>query len=105
MKQQRGARLLSRPNQQSRRTRFDRPLATASDGFWHSDRRETVVTTLAGIAVGVAVTLAPLARVGDDPSGGRLVIPSAQAALVLAGAVALGLVGTLTPRRSSAVSA
>jgi putative ABC transport system permease protein len=58
---------------------------------------ETIVTTLAGIAVGVAVVLASLARVGDDPSGGPLVVPSAQAGLIVAGAVALGLIGTLLP--------
>jgi putative ABC transport system permease protein len=58
---------------------------------------ETIVTTLAGIAVGVAVALAALARVGDDPTGGQLVIPPGQASLVLAGAVALGLIGTLVP--------
>jgi putative ABC transport system permease protein len=58
---------------------------------------ETIVTTLAGIAVGVAVALASLARVGNDPTGGPLVIPSAQASFVVAGAVALGLIGTLVP--------
>jgi putative ABC transport system permease protein len=58
---------------------------------------ETIVTTLARIAVEVAVALASLARVGDDPTGGPLVIPSAQAGLVLGGAVALGLIGTLIP--------
>jgi putative ABC transport system permease protein len=36
---------------------------------------ETIVTTLAGIAAGVAVALASLARVGDDPAGGPLVVP------------------------------
>lgn len=58
---------------------------------------ETIVTTLAGIAVGVAVALAALVRVGDDPTGGPLVIPWDQAGLIVAGAVALGLIGTLVP--------
>jgi putative ABC transport system permease protein len=58
---------------------------------------EAIVTTLAGIAVGAAVTLASLARVGDDPSGGPLVVPWEQTGLVLAGAVAIGLIGTLVP--------
>jgi putative ABC transport system permease protein len=58
---------------------------------------EALVTTLAGIGVGVAVVLASLARVGDDPSGGPLAIPWGQAGLVVAGAAALGLIGTLVP--------
>jgi putative ABC transport system permease protein len=58
---------------------------------------EALVTTLAGIGAGVAVVLASLARVGDDPSGGPLAIPWGQAALVVAGAAALGLIGTLVP--------
>jgi putative ABC transport system permease protein len=58
---------------------------------------EAIVTTLAGIAVGLAVALAVLSRVGDDPSGGPLVIPWDQAGLVVAGAAALGLIGSLVP--------
>jgi putative ABC transport system permease protein len=58
---------------------------------------EAAVTTLAGIAVGAAVALASLSRVGDDPLGGPLVIPWDEAGLVVAGAVALGLIGTLIP--------
>ena len=58
---------------------------------------EAVVTTLAGIAAGVAAALASLAGVGNDPAGGPLVIPWGHAGLVVAGAVALGLVGTLVP--------
>jgi putative ABC transport system permease protein len=58
---------------------------------------EAMVTTFTGIAVGAAVALASLARVGDDPSGGPLAIPFAQTGLVLAGAVAVGLIGTLVP--------
>jgi putative ABC transport system permease protein len=58
---------------------------------------EAIVTTLAGIGVGVAVVLASLARIGDDPSGGPLAIPWGQAGLVVAGAAALGLIGTLVP--------
>jgi hypothetical protein len=55
------------------------------------------VTTLTGIAAGAAVALASLARVGDDPSGGPLSIPWGHAGLVLAGAAAAGLIGTLIP--------
>jgi putative ABC transport system permease protein len=58
---------------------------------------EAIVTTLAGIAVGVAVALAALVRARDDPTGGPLVIPWDQAGLIVAGAVALGLIGTLVP--------
>jgi putative ABC transport system permease protein len=58
---------------------------------------ETMVTTLAGIVAGVAVALASLARVGDDPAGGSLVVPWEQVGVVVAGAVALGLLGTLVP--------
>jgi len=58
---------------------------------------ETIVTTVAGIAAGVAVALASLARVGDDPAGGPLVVPWGQVGVVVAGAVALGLLGTLVP--------
>jgi putative ABC transport system permease protein len=58
---------------------------------------ESLVTTLAGIAVGIAVTLTVLSRAGSDPGGGPLVVPWGQAGLVLAGAVALGLIGTLVP--------
>jgi putative ABC transport system permease protein len=58
---------------------------------------EAIVTTLTGIAVGAAVALASLARAGDDPSGGSLAIPWGQAGLVLAGAAAIGLIGTLIP--------
>jgi len=58
---------------------------------------EALVTTLAGIGIGVAVVLASLARVSNDPSGGPLAIPWAQALLIIAGAAALGLIGTLVP--------
>jgi putative ABC transport system permease protein len=58
---------------------------------------ESLLTTLAGIGVGVAVVLGSLAGVGGDPGGGALVIPWGQAGLVLGGAVALGLSGTLLP--------
>jgi putative ABC transport system permease protein len=58
---------------------------------------EATVTTLTGLAVGAAVTFASLARVGNDPSGGPLAIPWGQAGLVLAGAAAIGLIGTLIP--------
>ena len=58
---------------------------------------ESLITTLAGIAVGITVALTSLAGVGSDPNGGPLVVPWDQAALVLGGAVALGLIGTLIP--------
>jgi putative ABC transport system permease protein len=58
---------------------------------------ETLVTTVTGIGVGVAVVLASLSRAGSDPHGGPLVVPWGQAAIVVGGAVALGLVGTLVP--------
>jgi putative ABC transport system permease protein len=58
---------------------------------------EAIVTTLTGIAVGAAVALAALVRAGDDPAGGPLAIPWGQAGLVLAGAAAVGLLGTLIP--------
>jgi hypothetical protein len=58
---------------------------------------ESLLTTLAGIGIGVAVALVSLAGAGSDPSGGPLVIPWGQAGLVLGGAVALGLSGTLLP--------
>jgi putative ABC transport system permease protein len=58
---------------------------------------ESLVTTLTGIGVGAAVVLASLAGAGSDPDGGPLVIPWDQAGLVIAGAGALGLIGTLVP--------
>ena len=58
---------------------------------------ESLLTTLAGIAAGIAVVLASLAGAGSDPSGGPLVVPWDQAALVLAGGILLGLIGTLLP--------
>jgi putative ABC transport system permease protein len=58
---------------------------------------EALVTTLAGIGVGAVVVLVSLSRVGDDPSGGSLAIPWGQAGLVVGGAAALGLIGTLVP--------
>jgi putative ABC transport system permease protein len=58
---------------------------------------ESLVATLAGIGIGIAVVLASLAGVGSDPKGGPLVIPWGQAGLVLGGALALGLLGTLLP--------
>ena len=38
-----------------------------------------------------------LADAGSDPSGGSLAVPLGQAGLVLGGAMALGLLGTLLP--------
>ena len=58
---------------------------------------ESLLTTMSGIAVGIAVTLACLAGAGSDPNGGPLVVPWGRAALVVGGAVVLGLVGTLLP--------
>jgi putative ABC transport system permease protein len=58
---------------------------------------ESLLTTLAGVGIGIAVVLASLAGAGSDPKGGSLVIPWGQAALVLAGAGVLGLLGTLLP--------
>lgn len=58
---------------------------------------ESLVTTVAGIVVGVAVVLASLARAGSDPHGGPLVVPWGQAGIVIGGGFALGLIGTLVP--------
>jgi putative ABC transport system permease protein len=58
---------------------------------------EAIVTTLTAIAVGAGVALASLARVTDDTSGGPLAIPWGQTGLVLAGAAAVALIGTLIP--------
>ncbi|ADB53219.1 ABC transporter permease [Conexibacter woesei] len=58
---------------------------------------EALVTTLVGLAAGAGVALASLALVGDDPTGGPLVVPWAGAALVLAVGATLGLLGTLLP--------
>jgi putative ABC transport system permease protein len=58
---------------------------------------ESLLTALTGIGIGIAVVFVSLARAGSDPRGGALVIPWGQAGLVLAGAVALGLLGTLLP--------
>ena len=58
---------------------------------------ESLFTTAAGIAVGIVVTVVSLAGARSDPTGGPLAIPLGQATLVLAGAAALGLLGTLVP--------
>jgi putative ABC transport system permease protein len=58
---------------------------------------ESLLTTLAGIGIGVAVVLVSLSGAPNDPRGGMLVIPWGQAGLVLGGALALGLLGTLLP--------
>jgi putative ABC transport system permease protein len=58
---------------------------------------ESLLTTLAGIAVGIAVALTSLAGAGSDPNGGPLVVPWGQASLVLGGGFLLGLIGTLLP--------
>jgi putative ABC transport system permease protein len=58
---------------------------------------ESLVTTLTGIGIGASVVFASLAGAGSDPDGGPLVIPWDQAGLVIAGAAAIGLIGTLVP--------
>jgi putative ABC transport system permease protein len=58
---------------------------------------ESLLATLAGLAAGAAIVAASLAGAGSDPIGGSLVVPIGQATVVLGGAVALGLVGTLLP--------
>jgi putative ABC transport system permease protein len=58
---------------------------------------ESLLTTLAGIGVGIAVVLTSLAGAGSDPNGGPLVVPWGQASLVLGGGFVLGLIGTLVP--------
>lgn len=58
---------------------------------------ESLLTALTGIGIGIAVVFVSLAGAGSDPKGGELVIPWGQAGFLLAGAVALGLSGTLLP--------
>jgi putative ABC transport system permease protein len=58
---------------------------------------EALVTALVGIAVGVAVALGSLQHASDDPEGGPLAVAWPSFGLVLAGALALGLVGMLVP--------
>jgi putative ABC transport system permease protein len=58
---------------------------------------ESLLATLAGLAAGAAIVAASLAGAGSDPIGGSLVVPIGQASVVVGGAVALGLVGTLLP--------
>jgi putative ABC transport system permease protein len=58
---------------------------------------ESLVTTVTGIGVGAAVVLTSLAGAGSDTAGGPLVVPWGEAGLVVAGAAALGLLGTLVP--------
>jgi putative ABC transport system permease protein len=58
---------------------------------------ESLLATLAGVAIGAAIVVASLAGASSDPTGGALAVPLGQAGLVLGGAVALGLLGTLLP--------
>lgn len=58
---------------------------------------DSLLTTVAGAAVGSLVVLASMAGAGSDPTGGALAIPWGQAGLVLGGGLALGLVGALLP--------
>jgi len=58
---------------------------------------DSLLTTVAGAAVGSLVVLASLAGAGSDPTGGPLAIPWGQAGLVLGGGLTLGLVGALLP--------
>jgi putative ABC transport system permease protein len=58
---------------------------------------ESLLATLAGLVAGAGIVAASLAEAGHDPTGGSLMIPLGQAGLVLGGAMALGLLGTLLP--------
>jgi putative ABC transport system permease protein len=58
---------------------------------------ESLLATLAGLVAGAGIVAASLAEAGHDPTGGSLMIPLGQAGLVLGGAIALGLLGTLLP--------
>jgi putative ABC transport system permease protein len=58
---------------------------------------ESLLIALAGVGVGVGIVFASLARAGSDPTGGPLVVPLGQAALVLGGAGMLGVIGMLVP--------
>jgi putative ABC transport system permease protein len=58
---------------------------------------DSLLTTLAGIAVGSVVVLASLSGAGSDPTGGPLAIPWGQAGVVVGGSLALGLIGALLP--------
>jgi putative ABC transport system permease protein len=58
---------------------------------------EALVVALVGIAVGVAVALGSLVHAPDDPDGGPLAVAWHSFGLVLAGGLALGLVGMLVP--------
>jgi putative ABC transport system permease protein len=58
---------------------------------------EALVAALVGVAVGVAVALGSLVHAPDDPEGGPLAVAWHSFGLVLAGGLALGLVGMLVP--------
>jgi putative ABC transport system permease protein len=58
---------------------------------------ESLLTTLAGIVVGAIVVLVSVSQARHDPTGGPLALPAGQAALVVAGAAALGVGGMLIP--------
>jgi putative ABC transport system permease protein len=58
---------------------------------------ESLLATVAGLAVGAGIVVASLAEAGSDPSGGALAFPLGQGGLVVGGAIALGLIGTLLP--------
>jgi putative ABC transport system permease protein len=58
---------------------------------------ESLLIALAGAAVGAGVVLTSLAGASSDPTGGPLAVPLGQAAIVLGGAVLLGLTGMLVP--------
>ncbi len=58
---------------------------------------ESLLATVAGLAAGAAIVAVSLAGAGSDPIGGSLTVPFGQAGLVLGGAMALGLLGTLLP--------
>jgi putative ABC transport system permease protein len=58
---------------------------------------ESLVIALAGVGIGVAIVFASLAGAGSDPTGGPLTVPLGQTAIVLGGAVLLGVSGMLVP--------
>jgi putative ABC transport system permease protein len=58
---------------------------------------ESLLATVAGLAVGAGIVVGSLAEAASDPTGGTLAVPLGQAGMVVGGAIALGLVGTLLP--------
>jgi putative ABC transport system permease protein len=58
---------------------------------------EAAAISLVAISIGTIVAFASLINADDDPLGGALALPWRELGLVLAGGVALGLLGTLVP--------